>query len=723
MSPWVPVSVLGNYSLPYVVTEVLINDRRIDFLNPLQAEALRKGVLGGCNAIVVAPTASGKTLIGELALLKKALEKSMGLYLVPLKALASEKYVEFKVWEKLGIQVGITTGDYESPAEHLGKYDIVIATYERFDSLLRLKPSWLNKVGAVVIDEMHLINDGERGPILEMIASRLLSMNAQIIGLSATVGNPNELASWINGELVTVDWRPVKLIEGVYDRSKNRIVFNDERIEEVPRETGDPALDVALESIRNGIQSLVFIHNRRRTEELASELARVAPSTHGVDIEGLSEYLSKLSSESPSRIEVEKLQPLIQRGVAYHHAGLSNVARRVVEEAFRERLINVVFATPTLAAGVNLPARRVILSVKRYDPHLGRYVYIPVFEYKQMSGRAGRPQYDPYGEAVIIDASSASHGFMKYVNAEAEPVVSKLNNERSLRIHTLALLAGGEASTVEEIVKAYSMTLYGHSSGELNSLVERVEAIIDMLTSWNMVHNYSGVLVATGLGRTVSSTYIDPLSAHIFLSNASVLKENTFTYLHLIALTPDYSRSRPYIPSRIIRDFEDMALIDSENGIALPPPGENTVSYDFWLEAYVHARMLNDWISEDPEDKVTEVYGVGPGDIHSIRETASWIASSLARVAYTVKKQALAHVLDALSLRIEHGVREDALELTRLEGIGRMRARTLIKAGIKSLEDLAKAPTKHLMSLPGFGGRIVINVKEQLHRMGYKVIT
>ncbi|MEM2855329.1 MAG: DEAD/DEAH box helicase [Desulfurococcaceae archaeon] len=723
MNPWIPISVLRNYGLPSEAIEVLVNDKRIEFLNPLQVEALRKGVLSGRNAIIVAPTASGKTLIGEVVLLKKAVEKSMGLYLVPLKALASEKYAEFKVWEKLGIQIGITTGDYESPAEHLGKYDIIVATYERFDSLLRLKPSWLNKIGTVIIDEMHLINDGERGPVLEMIVSRLLSTDVQVVGLSATVGNPSELASWINGELVIVDWRPVKLVEGVYDKRRSRVIFSDGRVEEVPRKTGDAVLDVVLESVKGGVQSLVFIHNRRRTEELASELARLIPPIHSVDDEKLSEYLSKLSSESPSRIEVEKLQPLIQRGTAYHHAGLSSVARRVVEEAFKERLINVVFATPTLAAGVNLPARRVILSVKRYDPHLGRYVYIPVFEYKQMAGRAGRPQYDPYGEAIIIDASSANDGFRKYVNAEVEPVVSKLNNERSLRIHTLALIAGGEASTIEEIVKAYSTTLYGHSSRELSSLSERVEAIIDMLTSWNMVHNYSGVLVATMLGRTVSSTYIDPLSAHIFLDNINALKEKTFPYLHLITLTPDYSRSRPYIPSRIVRDFENMALMDAENGVALPPPNEDIVSYDFWLEAYVHARMLNDWISEDPEDKIAEIYGVGPGDIYSVRETASWIASSLARVASSMKKQALAHVLDALSLRIEHGVREDALELIRLEGIGRMRARTLIRAGIKSLDDLAKAPVKYLVSLPGFGRRIVINVKEQLYKMGYKVIT
>ncbi|MEM1533438.1 MAG: DEAD/DEAH box helicase, partial [Desulfurococcaceae archaeon] len=119
MNPWIPISVLRNYGLPSEAIEVLVNDKRIEFLNPLQVEALRKGVLSGRNAIIVAPTASGKTLIGEVVLLKKAVEKSMGLYLVPLKALASEKYAEFKVWEKLGIQIGITTGDYESPAEHL----------------------------------------------------------------------------------------------------------------------------------------------------------------------------------------------------------------------------------------------------------------------------------------------------------------------------------------------------------------------------------------------------------------------------------------------------------------------------------------------------------------------------------------------------------------------------------------------------------------------------
>ena len=260
------VEKLVEYGLPREYVETLLRNG-IDKLNPVQKQAVEKGLFTDKNLVVVAPTASGKTLVGEMALVKKAYEKKIGLYLVPLRALASEKYYDFKKLEKLGFRIGISTGDYESPAEYLGRYDIIVATYERFDSLLRLKPSWLRRIGTVVIDELHMIGDDERGPILEMIIARLLRTNIQIIGLSATIGNPLDLAKWIDAELVDVPYRPVKLVEGIYDRKKYKILFMDGREEKIVHRIGNAALNIALQSISAGIQVLVFVHNRRRTEE------------------------------------------------------------------------------------------------------------------------------------------------------------------------------------------------------------------------------------------------------------------------------------------------------------------------------------------------------------------------------------------------------------------------------------------------------------------------
>ncbi|MCD6196803.1 MAG: DEAD/DEAH box helicase [Staphylothermus sp.] len=717
------VEKLVEYGLSREYIETLLRNG-IDKLNPVQKQAIEKGLFTDKNLVVVAPTASGKTLVGEMALVKKAYEKKIGLYLVPLRALASEKYYDFKKLEKLGFRIGISTGDYESPAEYLGRYDIIVATYERFDSLLRLKPSWLRRIGTVVIDELHMIGDDERGPILEMIIARLLRTNIQVIGLSATIGNPLDLAKWIDAELVDVPYRPVKLVEGIYDRKKHKILFMDGREEKIVHKIGNAALNIALQSISAGIQVLVFVHNRRKTEEWAYKLTEhMGLFQHLIDKRKVDELLKKLK-ESPSRVEREKLEYLIERGVAYHHAGLSNIARKVVEEGFRNRVIRIVFATPTLAAGVNLPARRVLVSIKRYSPLRRKTVNIPIYEYKQMAGRAGRPKFDPFGEAIIYDANNNSEA-MKYIRSPPEPIYSKLNNERSLRIHTLSLIASGDANEMNELMQIYKNTLFYKQYGNLENLKLTIDKVLDELAQWEMIRFIRDKeFYATSLGVITSKTYLDPLSVNMFIKNLPE-KPRELYLLFLITMTPDYMRSKPYINSRLVDYYENEAIILAEDNI-IPKPenfmGEyyNYYMYKLWAQAFVHARMLHDWINEVDEDTISEKYGIGPGDIYSARDTASWIAGALSKVARTMNLLSLGEALDKLSIRLEYGVKEDALELIKLQGIGRVRARTLINHGIRTLKDLAKTPPSILEKLPGFGPRVVKFIYEQLEILKIK---
>jgi len=192
----------------------------------------------------------------------------------------------------------------------------------------------------------------------------------------------------------------------VYDKSRSQILFQDKRVEEVDEKEEDDVLNLVLHNLEKNIQTLVFIHNRRKVEEYAKIVSTYTSRLGNSEIR---EILGKLD-EAPTKYERDLLGELLTRGVGFHHAGLSHISRRVVEEAFRKRLISVLFATPTLAAGVNLPARRVLVSIKRYDSSKGRKVNISISEYKQMAGRAGRPKYDEIGEAVIIDASSLQEG-------------------------------------------------------------------------------------------------------------------------------------------------------------------------------------------------------------------------------------------------------------------------------------------------------------------------
>ncbi len=714
---------LIRHGLPREVVDVLL-DRGFKELNPLQEEAVRKGLLNGKSQVVVAPTASGKTLIGELALVRKALDGYIGLYLVPLKALAGEKYEEFQVWGRIGLRIGISTGDYESPGEHLGRYDLIVATYERFDSLLRLRPAWLSRIGVVVVDELHVVGDPERGPILEMILARLLGSDTQIIGLSATIGNPGELAKWLHAELVTVDWRPVKLVEGVFDRRRNRIVFitdSGERIERIIHRLENPALSIALQSVARGSQVLVFVNNRRRAEEWAWRLSEhMNLLNYLIDKDKLKIVLEELK-ESPSSSERTNLSELVKHGVAYHHAGLSTAARRAVEKGFRSGVIRAVFATPTLAAGVNLPARRVLVSIKRYNPLTRRMMGIRIFEYKQMAGRAGRPQYDPIGESIIYDASSLTEG-LRYIHGKPESVESKLSTERSLRIHLLALIATGQARSIDEALKTFSKTLFRYQYGTVSQLKYRLLEIVEDLYKWGMITGGKDDYRATRLGYLTTITYLDPLTTHVFQEKiAGKSDPGTLWLLHVVALTPDYRRSRPYISYRVIKRLEEEALDLAAQGKIPSPPELDEYEYDQWLQAYAQARMLSMWINEVREDEISRELGVGPGDIYSARDTAAWITSSLARISKETGNLVLGEKLYRLSIRLEYGVKEDALELVSLEGIGRVRARTLIRSGIRSLKELAITPREKLLSLPGFGPRLVENIYEQLRRRGFKL--
>lgn len=196
-----------------------LEKRGFEELRPSQVKSIKKGLFEDKNLLVCTPTASGKTLVAELAILNAVYhDKGKCVYVVPLRALASEKYKDFKKLYGDKIKVAMSSGDIDSDDSYLSRYDVIITTSEKLDSLTRHKAPWLSRVKVVVFDEIHLLNDGSRGPTLEIIITllRKLLSDLQLIGLSATIGNPKELADWLDAELVLDKWRPVRLDKGVY---------------------------------------------------------------------------------------------------------------------------------------------------------------------------------------------------------------------------------------------------------------------------------------------------------------------------------------------------------------------------------------------------------------------------------------------------------------------------------------------------------------------------
>ncbi|MEM0178669.1 MAG: DEAD/DEAH box helicase, partial [Fervidicoccaceae archaeon] len=227
------------------ILKLKLERKGVKELYPPQEEAVKKGIFNGKSLLMAAQTASGKTLLAEILAIDHILKgKGKVVYLSPLKALADEKFHDFKSYEDLNLRTILTVGNYDSSEPRLERYDIICTTYEKMDSLVRHRPSWLNDVSLIIIDEIHYLDDEKRGPVLESLIANLkiLLPSSQFLALSATVGNSMEIASWLSADVVESSWRPVPLREGVYLNGKIR--FSDGEVKKVKKKFSSPVLDL-----------------------------------------------------------------------------------------------------------------------------------------------------------------------------------------------------------------------------------------------------------------------------------------------------------------------------------------------------------------------------------------------------------------------------------------------------------------------------------------------
>ena len=683
-------------------------------LYPPQQDSIDSGLLDGENVLVSAPTASGKTLIAIIAMMNY-LSKNKGkiVYLSPLRALAAEKFSEFKKLESIDfgrkIKTQISTGDYESVDKGLEKSDVLILTNEKMDSIIRHGPEWIEDIGLVIADEVHLIGDQDRGQTLEVVLTKLklLENKPQILALSATITNVDELAEWLDSEAVENDWRPVPLYEGVYDEGS--VIMNDGREFEVESSIRGKPVDLGIESVKEGGQSLLFAETRTRSSSLATKAAdAIVRSLKKKEREEL-ENISKKILESNEHTELVKtLATLIKNGVAFHHAGLNPNCRQTVETEFRKGRIKLLAATPTLAAGVNLPARRVVISsISRYNSRVGANRPISVLEYKQLCGRAGRPQYDDYGEAIIVGNYNSSELIDYYVNGEPEPIESKITDDKSLRIHVLSLIVTSPGIKKDEILDFFLQTL-----GGLQSTKSTIKFGIDIATKFllteNFILNKGERFVATDFGKKVSKLYIDPMTATYFRDSIELVtpgRKHTFGFLHLI------SNCEEFFPkfSLRIKDHESLGImLENYSSELIEPISEYDCSRSLMA--------LQSWITESSEISLASSLKIESGDVHRMVQTAEWLLYCLRELAKQGENVELLEELDILRKRVIYGIREDLVELVKIKGIGRIRARKLHNHGIKTLEDLSKIPVKKLAEIDKIGSTLADNIKSQLKK-------
>jgi helicase len=790
-----------------------LREEGIEDLYPPQAAAVEAGVTRGESLVASVPTASGKTLIAELAMLSSVARGGKALYIVPLRALASEKKAEFERWEAFGFDVGVSTGNYDADGEWLASRDIVVATSEKVDSLVRNGAAWIDDLTCVVADEVHLVNDAGRGPTLEVTLGKLRTLNPglQVVALSATVDNAEVIAEWLDAELVDSEWRPIELRTGVH--YGNAVTFDDGSQREVPVSSGgrptaalvddalagdrDPEATEAAggDAVGNGSgdgdpagsstgdgdpdddqgSSLVFVNSRRNAEAAAKRLGEVTDHHLTDDERGqLAELAAEIRDVSDTETS-DTLADCVAEGAAFHHAGLAPEHRSLVEEAFRDRLVKCVSATPTLAAGVNTPSRRVIVrDWRRYDGEYGGMKPLDVLEVHQMMGRAGRPGLDPYGEAVLLakNAETRDELFERYVWADPEPVRSKLAAEPALRTHVLATVASGFAHTRDELLEFLGRTLYATQTDESGRLEAVTDDVLAYLDRNGFLERDEGSLSATGVGHTVSRLYLDPMTAAEIIDSlewadanraeavraldgdsdaeagahqidtepatngdpeaagfqraselasagddsdstadgdaaesnpdangadpddpSATASDDDPTYptalglFHLVSRTPDMYEL--YLKSGDRERFTELCYERESELMGRTPSEYEDVRFEEWLSALKTAKLLEDWTDEVDEDRITERYGVGPGDIRGKVDTAEWLLGAAEQLAGELDLPVVP-VREAKK-RVEYGVRDELLELAGVRGVGRKRARRLYEAGIVTRADLREA--------------------------------
>lgn len=667
--------------------------------------------------LVTTPTASGKTLIAMMAILK-AVEKGMkAVYLTPLRALASEKYDDLKILEKLDlggskIRVTVATTDYDSSGNELAGADVIVLTNEKMDTLFRHNAEWLGNVGIFVSDEVHLIGDRERGPTLEMMLTKIRRNypQSQVVALSATVANSDEIADWLGCKLVESDWRPTKLVEGVYEYGA--VKMSDGSKFKVESSGVSSAVDLAIDSFNGGGQALIFAETRKRAASLAAKA-----------VDGVYKRLDKAARELAAGASADilargddseltkTLAQLVAKGVAFHHAGLGPSSRRIVEDSFKKGIIKILTATPTLAAGVNLPARRVVIaSILRYDSDYGGSVPISVLEYKQLCGRAGRPKYDAFGEAIIVSERdvNAEELYDHYVLGSPEPLRSQLSNDSAIRFHLLSAIATMPGLKKPEIHDLFAGTLFARQYR--SATVEfKVESALEYLEQEELVKSKNGRYISTEFGKRTSLLYIDPITAVAFRTALERVErvegKHTIGFLHLISGSPDFY---PKLSLRK-KDYDELSLMIRDRGKELLYDlSEYDCTRSFWA--------LCEWIEETSEKILSDKMGVEPGDMHRMVEMTDWLAYSLYEVAKILRRGDILPELYNLRTRIRYGVKEELLPLVALEGIGRVRARSLYAAGITDVGKISRVPQNKLANIPKIGAAVAEKLKDQLRK-------
>ena len=662
--------------------------------NPAQKAVIESGYLEDkSNYIISIPTASGKTVLGILPALKTILNGGKAIYAAPLLSIQNEKVKEFKAFEEHGIKVG----------KHPSNSDLSVMVFESFDALTRFSWYVLREVDTLIIDEFHMIREYSRGPTLESAITRakIINPSLRIIALSATLKNIDEIEQWLDGKTVEHDYRPVPLNKEVLDAE----MFNT-------KNKNDVIVKIVEKAIEDNSQALSFVSTRRFTESLATYVAKK------IDKKTTKEQKQKFKQVADKLLEVPKkkgslptttclkLAEAAEKGVVFHHAGLFNEQKEIIEDEFRNGNILMITATPSLMYGVNLPSKYVVIRDHTRWTSNGP-ASIPVFDYEQMSGRAGRPQYDDVGYSYLV-AKTMDEAFdleAHYVNGEIELTNSKLiDNKDAIYKQIIAQIASSLSKNLDDLNDFFGKTLYGFqmknnpsmSMFAQDSLNWELESALEFLLQNGIIRATPEGLKTTDFGNLIAkSNYAVETAVKIKEYVSTMEKLNPAEMIYALAETPDL----PLISFKGRKSKDPVRDKLSECGLFAVDIGNPEAT----------AVSLIEWIDERNEYEIENAYNVYSASTRRSAYEASRLVKFAKNTLEVLGNYSNLKDMDYLSARLYYGVKEDIIPLVvGVKRLGRKRARLLMKT---FGDNLSEASEKELQKVEGIGPKLAGKVK------------
>ncbi|XP_021458486.2 helicase POLQ-like [Oncorhynchus mykiss] len=720
------------FGLPTKVKELICNLKGIKDLYEWQKTCLNlDSVQQRRNLIYSLPTSGGKTLVAEILILKELLcRKKDALFILPYVSLVQEKV---RGLASFGLELDFMVEEYAGskgrfpPVKGRGKRSLYIATIEKAHGLVNslIETNRLDNVGLVVVDELHMLGDGSRGAIIEMTLAKVLyiSKSTQIIGMSATLGNLQDIQKFLKAESYTNDFRPVELKE--YVKLKDSIYEVDPKEEECFRfsrvlnfkyssamQKIDQDHIVALVTEVIPSQScLVFCPTKKNCENVAGMICKYLKEDFIQHKQAEKAVLLGELRGSGNGSLCPVLKKTVPYGLAYHHSGLTSEERKLVEEAYSAGVLCLLTCTSTLAAGINLPARRVILR----SPYVAAD-FLKRSQYKQMVGRAGRAGIDTHGESILILQDKDKVLVKKLLSAPMEICISNLMHSDGKGVLSLILSVIGLniTNSLEQIRDFMSGTLLSVQEKQVcleRSLWEVTQECVELLKEKGLVtvstEPQDGSLQVTKLGRatykgSVDLTYCDLLYRDLSKGLESLMLNS---FLHLIYLVTPYDMVSQCKPDWMVyfRQFTMLSAAEqkmcaavgvSESFVARKAAGQNVkknVDQVVVSRLYL-ALVLQSLLKETDLWSVADRFQLSRGFIQTLLSSSSVFCSCVLHFTEELEEfWPFKALLTELTRRLTYCVQAELIPLMEVAGVMERRAKLLYNAGYKTLAHLANA--------------------------------